>query len=176
MFNLFTGTVWSGTHYDCKTIVLVLRGIAQGTPTLHLAEELNLDYSTLLDRRHRLQEQALCGERVGLPDREVEADEMYQNAGGKVSVTTTGPTRRSVNHSTGEWARDADEDGRVEVHCNTIEGIWTGLRNFLRPFRGVHKKYLAQYVAMFEWTHDLKSVTGEFLRMLMQPNYTFVPT
>lgn len=83
VFNLFTGTVWSGTHYDCKTIVLVLRGIAQGVPTLHLAEELGLDYSTLLDRRHRLQEQALCGERVGLPDREVEADEMYQNAGEK---------------------------------------------------------------------------------------------
>ena len=59
--------------------MLVLRGIAQGTPTLHLAEELDLDYSTLLDRRHRLQEQALRGERVGLPDREVEADEMYRD-------------------------------------------------------------------------------------------------
>jgi len=61
---------------------MVLRGIAQGVSTLHLAEELELDYSTLLDRRHRIQRQALEGARTGLPDRrveadEVEADEMY---------------------------------------------------------------------------------------------------
>jgi len=55
------------------------------------------------------------------------------------------------------------------VHCNTLEGIWTGLRNFLRPFRGVHKKYLALYVAMFEWAHNLKKVTSNFMRMLMVP-------
>jgi len=91
-------------------------------------------------------------------------------------VEKTGRDRQSVNHSDGEWARDADEDGLKEVHCNTIEGIWTGLRNFLRRFRGVHKKYLAQYLAIFEWEHNLKSVTGEFLRMLMDPGYTLDPT
>ena len=52
----------------------------------------------------------------------------------------------------GEWARDDDGDGVREVHCNTLEALWTGLRNFLRPFRGVHKKYLYRYVAMFEWS------------------------
>jgi transposase-like protein len=56
------------------------------------------------------------------------------------------------------------------------EGIWTGLRNFLRTFRGVHKKYLAQYVAMFELAHNLKQVTNEYLRLLMLPDYTFNPT
>jgi transposase-like protein len=54
-----------------------------------------------------------------------------------------------------------------EVHCNTLEGIWTGLRNFLRSFRGVHKKYLAQYVAIFEWAHNLKEVTLAYLRRRM---------
>jgi hypothetical protein len=39
-----------------------------------------------------------------------------------------------------------------------MEGTWTGLRNFLRPFRGVHKKYLAAYVAMFEWAHNPKRI------------------
>jgi hypothetical protein len=34
-----------------------------------------------------------------------------------------------------EWARDDNGDGVREVHCNTLEG----LRNFLRPFRGVNK-------------------------------------
>lgn len=46
--------------------------------------------------------------------------------------------RSTVCHAAGEWARDDDGDGAREVHCNTLEGLWTGLRNF----RGVHKKYL----------------------------------
>jgi transposase len=72
----------------------------------------------------------------------------------------------TVCHSRREYARDDDGDGFCEVHCNTMEGIWTGLRNFLRPFRGVHKKYMAIYVAMFEWTHNLKRVTADFMRLL----------
>ena len=91
-------------------------------------------------------------------------------------VEKTGRCRRSVSHSEGEWACDADGDGLREVHSNTIEGIWTGLRNFLPRFRGVHKKYLAQYVALFEWEHNLKEVTGGFLRMLMEPGFTLDPT
>lgn len=59
VFNLLTGTLWSGTHYSCRQIVLILRGFAQGVPTLHLAKELKVDYETLLNRRHRWQEQAL---------------------------------------------------------------------------------------------------------------------
>jgi transposase-like protein len=54
VFNLFTNSVWEGTHYDCTTVVLVMRGFAQGTPTLQLAEELDLDYGTLLERRHQI--------------------------------------------------------------------------------------------------------------------------
>ena len=57
-------TVWSGTHYDCATIVLVMRGIAQGTPTKHLADELKLDYGTLLDRRHKIQQLALDNKHI----------------------------------------------------------------------------------------------------------------
>ena len=55
-----------------------------------------------------------------------------------------------------------------------MEGIWTGLRNFLRPFRGVHKKYLAAYVAMFEWAalRNLKRVTAA----LLLPGFTYLPT
>jgi len=68
-----------------------------------------------------------------------------------------------------------DGDGVREVHCNTLEGIWTGLRNFLRPFRGVHKKYLAIYVVMFEWKHNLKCVNTSFLRALMILNFTLKP-
>jgi transposase len=73
----------------------------------------------------------------------------------------------TVCHKKGEWARDDDGDGVREVHCNTMEGIWTGLRNFLRPFRGVNKVYLEQYVIIFEWAYNLKTVTDEFLRVLL---------
>ena len=64
------------------------------------------------------------------------------------------------------WARDDDGEGIREVHNNTIEGSWTGLRNFLRPFRGVNKIYLHQYLAVHEWAHNLKEVTLDFLRIL----------
>jgi hypothetical protein len=59
VFDLFTGTVWSGTHYNCVTIQLVMRGFVQGTPTQQLTDELILDYGTLLERRHRVQAHAL---------------------------------------------------------------------------------------------------------------------
>ncbi len=55
VFNLFTGTIWTKTHYRCSTIVQILRGIAQGVPTQHLATELGIDRGQLLERRHRIQ-------------------------------------------------------------------------------------------------------------------------
>jgi transposase len=73
----------------------------------------------------------------------------------------------TVCHAAGEWARDDDGDGVREVHNNTQEGIWTGLRNFVRMFRGVSKKYLHQYVAIYEWGYNLKEATVEFLRALL---------
>ncbi len=246
VFNLFTGTIWQKSHLACQTIVLILQGTTQGKPTLQLADELKLDYSWLLKRRHQIQAraQAALPRDGSLPDAVTEADEMYQNAGEKgqkhadpadpprrrankrrghgtmandrppvvgvvgritgqihltvcansqqttveplverdtVAETTlntdessaynqvaaTGRGHATVCHSQHEWARDDDGDGKREVHCNTMEGIWTGLRNFLRMFRGVHKKYLAQYVAIFEWAHNLKEVTLDYLRRLI---------
>lgn len=90
----------------------------------------------------------------------------------------TGRSHSTVCHTPGnrEWARDDDDDGIREVHCNTMEGIWTGLRNFLRPFRGVNKRYLGQYVALFEAIYNLKRVSSAFLRSLLLPPFTFKPT
>ena len=86
-------------------------------------------------------------------------------------LPATGRTHPTVCHTPGqrEWARDADGDGVREVHDNTLEGIWTGLRNFLRPFRGVSKWFLSQYVTIFEWTYNLKRVTVALLRAMMCP-------
>jgi transposase len=86
---------------------------------------------------------------------------------GYVRLPWDGYRHATVNHSEHEWARDDDGDGVREVHCNTLEGLWTGLRNFLRPFRGVNKVYLAQYVAIFEWGYNEKRATPRFLRALI---------
>jgi transposase len=88
----------------------------------------------------------------------------------------TGRTHAAVNHTPGkgEWARDEDGDGVNEIHTNTAEGVWTGLRNFLRPFRGVHKQYLNQYVAVFEWAHNLKEITPARLHQVLVPSTSFV--
>ena len=64
----------------------------------------------------------------------------------------------TVVHQPGQrvWAIDRDGDGVREVHNNTLEGLWAALRTFLRPFRGVSKYYLHQYVAVFNWAYNLK--------------------
>jgi hypothetical protein len=83
------------------------------------------------------------------------------------SLAGYGRGHATVNHLRYEWARDDDGDGEREVHDNTLEGIWTGLREYLRPFRGVNKVYLARYVAMFRWAYNLKAVTPGSLRTLL---------
>ena len=91
-------------------------------------------------------------------------------------------TRAGATVHTDEWgayARLPEHDRRhaTVCHnparpggpCNTMEGTWTGLRNFLRPFRGVAKTYRGGYVAMFEWAHNVKAATAAFLRSLLTP-------
>jgi hypothetical protein len=84
-------------------------------------------------------------------------------------LAEVGCSRAAVGHA-------EDRDGVREVHNNTQEGLWTGLRNFLRTFRGVNKKYLSQDVAVFEWGYNIKRVTPQFIRaMLRAPITTFCP-
>ncbi len=75
----------------------------------------------------------------------------------------------TVCHTPGhrEWARDDDGDGVREVHNKTTEGLWTGARNFLRVFRGVNKWFLGQYMAMFEWSYNVKEMTKDVLRAIL---------
>lgn len=73
----------------------------------------------------------------------------------------------TVNHGAYEYARDDDGDGFREVHVNTIEGMWTSVRNFLRPMRGVHKRYLSQYVAVCEFGINQKRITPKFIASLV---------
>lgn len=76
-----------------------------------------------------------------------------------------------VCHGAKEWARDDDSDGIREVHTNTAEGMWTTTRNFLRPLRGVHKRYLSGYIAICEFSINLKRVTPEFISTIVTQHY-----
>lgn len=80
-------------------------------------------------------------------------------------------THASVKHRSHEWARDDDGDGIREVHVNTLEGRWTSVRNFLRPFRGVHKVYLSQYIALCEWNLTHKHLRPRQLALFVRRHY-----
>lgn len=85
VFNAYTGTPLHKTHRSPTQLVLILRGICQGTPTAQLARELHCDRKHLLGLRHKLQELALrAATRSGpVAGQSTEADEMFQNAGEK---------------------------------------------------------------------------------------------
>jgi hypothetical protein len=53
------------------------------------------------------------------------------------------------------------------VHCHTPEGLLTGLRNFLRPPRGMNKIYFNNNINIFDFSYNLKAVTDAFLRTLL---------
>ena len=93
---------------------------------------------------------------------------MGHRAARRAGATGVGNEQRAhqtVCHSKKEWARD--DDGIMEVHTNTAEGLWTELRNYLRRFKGVSKHYLNLYVAMFEWMHNLKKIPPAFIQALV---------
>ena len=73
----------------------------------------------------------------------------------------------TVSHTKKEWARDDDHDGIRDVHINTVEAMWTLVRNFMRLLRGVHKKFLASYLAICEFHINLKRITPDFIAALV---------
>jgi transposase-like protein len=84
VFNVWTGTLLQGTQRTPAQIVLVVRGLAQGTSTARPARELGCSRRHLLDLRHRLRHRAQARlPRGPLPDGGVEADEVFQSAGEK---------------------------------------------------------------------------------------------
>ncbi|MCW2240337.1 transposase-like protein [Azospirillum canadense] len=54
------------------------------------------------------------------------------------------------------YARDEDGDGFCEVHVNTIEGLWSLLRSWLRPHRGISQGKLPLYLAFFQVVHNAR--------------------
>jgi hypothetical protein len=76
------------------------------------------------------------------------------------------PAHATVRHGRRAWARDADGDGRREVHGHTCEGAGAALRTSWRAFRGVHKQYRHLYVATYEAMINAKRITPELMRRM----------
>src|SRR5919199_857632 len=71
-------------------------------------------------------------------------------------LETWGYGHRTVCHGRGEYARDEDGDGFCEVHVNTLEGLWSLLRSWLRPHRGVSQEKLPIYLGFFQFVHNAR--------------------
>src|SRR3954452_4989768 len=78
---------------------------------------------------------------------------------------------KTVCHARGEYARDDDGDGLCEVHVNTAEGLWSLLRSWLRPHRGVSQEKLPAYLGFFQLVHNArrrgKALLGELVAALV---------
>jgi len=83
-YNLYSGTLFAQTHLTPMQVVLLMRGICKGESSKVLAEELELNYGTVLSLRHEVQLNAEHAQpSTPLLDRHTETDEMFQNAGEK---------------------------------------------------------------------------------------------
>jgi len=78
-----------------------------------------------------------------------------------------GYEHKTVNHSKGEYARDEDGDGFHEVHVNTMESLWSLLRSWLRPHRGISQDKLPLYLDFFEFVYNLKRRGKRLLSSLL---------
>ena len=83
-------------------------------------------------------------------------------------LTAWGYNHQTVNHSRGEYARDEDGDGFHEVHTNTIEGLWSLLRSWLRPHRGISQEKLPIYLGFFEFVHNSRKRGQALLPSLIE--------
>jgi transposase-like protein len=84
VFNLYHGTLFSGSNLRPRQAVLLLRGVCKGESASVLAEELGLSRQSVHTWRQRLQENGYrLLEETPLKDRRTETDEMFQNAGEK---------------------------------------------------------------------------------------------
>ena len=79
-----------------------------------------------------------------------------------------GYEHKTVNHSSGEFARDDDGDGFCEVHVNTIEGFWSLLRSWLRPHRGISQEKLPWYLGFFEFVYNVRKRGKSLLSSLVE--------
>ncbi len=71
-------------------------------------------------------------------------------------LSVWGYRHKTVCHGRGEYARDEDGDGFCEIHVNTLEGVWSLLRSWLRPHRGLSQEKLPLYIGFVQFVHNAR--------------------
>ena len=84
IYNLYSGTLFEKKHLRPSQVVLLLRGVTKGEPSMRLAQELGVSRTTVHYLRKALQHNAeRLQPEAPLIDEHIETDEMFQNAGEK---------------------------------------------------------------------------------------------
>ncbi len=91
---------------------------------------------------------------------------------GKATTASRARTRRSVMESMSGREMQM-EMAFVKFTPTPSKGCGLALRNFLRPFRGVHKKHLKYYVAICEHRINRKHVSPDFIAQLVAEHQLF---
>ena len=78
---------------------------------------------------------------------------------------------KTVCPARGEYARDDDGDGFRQGHLNTVEGVWSLLRSWLRPHRGISQEKLPLHLVFFRFVHNARrrgrALLGELVAALV---------
>ncbi len=83
-YTLLSHTVFEKTHQRPATLVLLLRGIAKGESSARLSRELGIGRKRVMELRHTIQNNLYETLPTAVMNGQTfEADELYQNAGGK---------------------------------------------------------------------------------------------
>lgn len=84
IYNLYSSTVFQQKQFTPAQVVMLLRGIHQGTSSAQLARELGLSRPTVHSIRRVIQANAQAIQpNAPVRDKQTETDEMFQNAGEK---------------------------------------------------------------------------------------------
>jgi len=73
-----------------------------------------------------------------------------------------------VHHGQGEYASDEAGDGFGAVHVPTMEGLWSLLRSWLRPHRGIAQEKLPLYLGFFAFVHNARKRGKALLHGLIE--------
>ena len=93
-YNVYSGTVFEGRRLKPEQVMLLVRGVVKGEQAQILANEVGMCRQTVQIIRQQIQANALALQPDNPldADEQTETDELYQNAGKKVSHTLTLPT------------------------------------------------------------------------------------
>ncbi|MGH9848284.1 MAG: helix-turn-helix domain-containing protein [Blastocatellia bacterium] len=111
VYNLYSGTIFSGSGWSAAQVAMLLRGVCKGESSKTLAAELGVSRTTVHGDRRNLQANGYAILSPDwLPDSQTETDEMFQNAGKKSDPhrVLDDPPRRRANKRPGHGTYEND--------------------------------------------------------------------